>query len=523
MLRPAVQPGSTLDHQPPPEQVTLTFRSRGQLEIREPQGAKLAPADGSGRPGLCVTVNGPTTRPIPFEIVVATSGGDPELTVTYHTQEDARERAFPPHRVLRSWAQTGNATNEQVVERTTPELEGGNWLRGRAVFSSDAAACSRCHTLHGTGGRIGPDLSNLPHRDYHSVLRDIAQPSFAINPDYITHAVELKDGRVLTGTLRSEGERLDVGDAQGQVTTVARAEVERLRIVPHSTMPEGLPQLLGPDRMRDLLTFLLTDPPRMPEYGKGPPPAARSIKELKAVLAGAPAPGGKLRPVHVVLVAGKKDHGPGEHDYPAWQKVWQRLLGMAEATKVSTAWEWPSAEDFRTADVLVIYQHGKWDAGRARDVDAFLARGGGLVYIHYAVDGQPDPAGFARRVGLSWGPGARFRHGPLDLQFTRGSKHPVARNFDKVHFHDESYWRLTGDPQRIEVIASGVEEGKPQPLFWSREEGKGRVFVSIPGHFAWTFDDPLFRVLLLRGIAWAAREPVDRFNELATPGARVKD
>jgi hypothetical protein len=47
------------------------------------------------------------------------------------------------------------------------------------------------------------------------------------------------------------------------------------------------------------------------------------------------------------------------------------------------------------------------------------------------------------------------------------------------------------------------------------------VFVSIPGHFSWTFDDPLFRVLLLRGIAWAAREPVDRFNDLVWPGAEL--
>ena len=54
------------------------------------------------------------------------------------------------------------------------------------------------------------------------------------------------------------------------------------------------------------------------------------------------------------------------------------------------------------------------------------------------------------------------------------------------------------------------------------ERGKGRVFVSIPGHFSWSFDDPLFRILLLRGIAWAGREPVDRFNELALPGARIE-
>ena len=30
-------------------------------------------------------------------------------------------------------------------------------------------------------------------------------------------------------------------------------------------------------------------------------------------------------------------------------------------------------------------------------------------------------------------------------------------------------------------------------------------------------------MLLLRGIAWSAGEPVDRFNELATVGARVGD
>src|SRR6266542_2729310 len=144
-----------------------------------------------------------------------------------------------------------------------------------------------------------------------------------------------------------------------------------------SLMPEGLAQRLGPDKMRDLMTFLLSDPPRTPEYGKGPPPAARSMKEVKAVMAGAPATTGKLRKLHVVLVAGKKDHGPGEHDYPAWQKVWERLLAMADQTKVTTAWEWPTADDFRTADVLVFYQHGSWDAKRAGDLDGFLKRGGG--------------------------------------------------------------------------------------------------------------------------------------------------
>ena len=73
------------------------------------------------------------------------------------------------------------------------------------------------------------------------------------------------------------------------------------------------------------------------------------------------------------------------------------------------------------------------------------------------------------------------------------------------------------------MLAVGLEEKTPQPLLWTRQSGKGRVFVSIPGHYTWTFDDPLFRVLLLRGLAWTAGESVDRFNELATLGARLVD
>jgi len=102
-------------------------------------------------------------------------------------------------------------------------------------------------------------------------------------------------------------------------------------------------------------------------------------------------------------------------------------------------------------------------------------------------------------------------------------RHPITDNIESAHFVDESYWNLIGSEAGIRLLASGVEEGRPQPLLWVREQGKGRVFVSIPGHYTWTFDDPLFRLLLLRGIAWTAHEPVDRFADLCTLGARVKD
>jgi hypothetical protein len=146
------------------------------------------------------------------------------------------------------------------------------------------------------------------------------------------------------------------------------------------------------------------------------------------------------------------------------------------------------------------------------------------VIIHWAVAGRgaAQAQAFAERIGLA-SHIIKFRHGPLDLNFGSGRDHPICRNVEKVHFHDESYWQMTGDPKRFKTLATGVEDGSAQPLFWVREQGKGRVFVSIPGHYNWTFDDPLFRVLLLRGIAWSAGQPVDRFNDLVWPGARLKD
>jgi putative heme-binding domain-containing protein len=404
-----------------------------------------------------------------------------------------------------------------------PELDGGSWASGRRLFFSEAALCSKCHAVQGTGGHIGPDLSNLIHRDYASVLRDVSTPSFAVNPDFITHNVLLLDGRVFNGTLRTEGDNVLISDTQGNVTTVTREEIESSVPTAKSIMPDDISKKLSPEQMRDLLTYLLMPAPHMPLDNPQDPPPLRTRAEVQAVLAGAPEPPEPIRPLHVVLVAGEKDHGPGEHDYPAWQKVWAELLPIAPETSVSTAWDWPSDDDFEKADVLVFYQHGTWTPERAAQIDAFLARGGGLVYIHYAVDGGPDAPGFAQRIGLAWRGGqSKFRHGPLDLGFETGAGHPISRNLENLKLVDESYWNLVGDPQGVQLIASGDEEGVAQPLFWTYEPKGGRVFVSIPGHFSWTFDDPLFRVLLLRGIAWTAGEPVDRFNELVTIGARME-
>ena len=403
------------------------------------------------------------------------------------------------------------------------ELQGGSWGRGRRVFHSDAAGCYRCHAMQGRGATIGPDLGNLIHRDYGSVLRDLKNPGFAINPDYVSQTVVLKDGRVLTGVLQARAGHLLLGDTQGRQTELDPAEIEQMQPSAISVMPQGIAEKLSAEDLRDLLTYLLTPAPAMPLESPLQAPPLRTQAEVAAALAGSRSLD-ELRPLkrlQLVLVDGVKDHGPGEHDYPAWRAAWQELLSSAEAVDVRVVREFPDDELLAKADILVFFQKGSFDAPRPEQLDEFLKRGGGAVYIHWAVNGNDRVADFAERIGLaSWGGRIAFRHGPLTLDM-HNHDHPIVRNYDRLQLYDESYWKLTGDPQQVTLLASSPEDGMATPQMWVREHGRGRVFVSIPGHYSWTFDDPLFRVLLLRGIAWTAHESVDRFNDLVYPGARL--
>jgi putative heme-binding domain-containing protein len=518
MLRPAVQPGSTLDYRLPDEEVTLTLALSGPIAVK--WAGTVVEADiGPGRQPVQITTTPKQRELVDLEISMVT-GATAALEVSWTTREDARPRALPLRRMLVRWAVLERPKDE-LARRDVPELKGGDWARGRAQFYGEKAKCAQCHKVRGRGGEIGPDLSNLIHRDYESVYRDVHAPSAAINPDFVAHTVALTDGRVFQGTLRTDGDRLILGDTDGRQIALSRSEVENSSPLAKSIMPEGLDVAVGPEALRDLLTFLLSDPlsPAKIENEGAPPPRRRA--ELDAALKGSK-PVEKPRRLRIVLSAGPKDHGPGEHDYPLWLKRWSALLATDQTVAIETANGWPSSQQLETADVAVFYSNNPgWDAAKAEQLDRYFARGGGLVLIHYAVDGHEDVEALSKRIGLAWQGGkSAFRHGPLDLDLSK-TKHPIARGITKLHLVDESYWNLVGDPAAVEVIATGVEDGRPRPLFWARQAGKGRVFVSIPGHYTWTFDDPLFRLILLRGMAWSADEPIDRFNELTALGARI--
>jgi putative heme-binding domain-containing protein len=225
----------------------------------------------------------------------------------------------------------------------------GDWEHGRELFTGTALNCTKCHRIRGEGGLTGPDLSNLIHRDARSVERDIREPSAILHPDYVTYLAELKNGDSLTGFIRSQGDdSIRLFDADGKDTVVPRTDLRNLHPTGQSLMPTGLLDTLKPDDVRDLLTFLLWEPPvrtkaeaervmaasppsplggqRVGEKGD----STTALKQPTPLPALSPPPGsgeGKTNgALRIVLVASKQDHGPGQHDYPRWQEKWLRLL-----------------------------------------------------------------------------------------------------------------------------------------------------------------------------------------------------
>jgi putative heme-binding domain-containing protein len=446
---------------------------------------------------------------------------------------------------------------------TAPELAGGDWKRGETIFFSQDANCSACHTLRGKGGKIGPDLSNLVFRDAASVLRDVVDPSVVINPDYVSFNVQLKNGRLLAGIPRAEKDgAVRILDTDAKETVIRQTDIESLNPSPVSVMPKGYAEKLGQEKLRDLLTFLTNPPPddspAPVQDGKPLAPPLRRRAEVEAVLAESSnakpeksADAGKLRTLNVVLVAGPKDHGPGEHDYPEWQRRYSELLGRAPAVRVSTAWEWPQQGHWDLADVIVFFfWNHDWNEERYKQLDSYLKRGGGVVVLHSASIADQEPEKLAHRIGLAFQPGrSKYRHGPLELKFNPKSAHVIRNSgaitagLSKVSFLDESYWPMIGDVSRVHVLATTEEEGKSWPMLWTfqlpnAERGTqnpessptphstasaGRVFGCILGHYSWTFDDPIFRILFFRGLAWAADSSVDRFTPLITEGVKWQE
>ena len=128
--------------------------------------------------------------------------------------------------------------------------------RGRGVFY---ASCASCHRAGAVGDGFGPDLTSIGKKFDRSALVDaIVHPDASIAFGYESSLLRLRDGRVIIGQVMSSGKLIDVRDADSRRHVVEHSEVESMRRLDISPMPEPHQLGLSEQDVADVAAFLST-------------------------------------------------------------------------------------------------------------------------------------------------------------------------------------------------------------------------------------------------------------------------
>ena len=170
-----------------------------------------------------------------------------------------------------------------------------------------------------------------------------------------------------------------------------------------------------------------------------------------------------------------------------------------------------SASAHRDTDVLILHAQ---EAGNITDreqranLEAFLARGGGLVVIHAGAVSH-DPDWFKGLAGGSWRQGVtKWLEGPMHLYFT-GAQSPITRDVSNWAMDDEIYYDMDLAPQ-VQVLA-GAYTPKPAGARNAQFERRADEFkAGLPQHEA--------RARMLYDAAWAYKaageDPTPAYTKL---------
>jgi type 1 glutamine amidotransferase len=236
--------------------------------------------------------------------------------------------------------------------------------------------------------------------------------------------------------------------------------------------------------------------------------------------------------------------GQNGHDWKSTTPVLKKLLEKTELFTVDVATSPPRGgdmsgfkPDFAAYDLLVSnYQGDSWPEETKQAFVDYVKDGGGVVIYHFACAAFPDWKEYNEIIGLGgwgrrnekWGPYVRWRDGKVvrDMSPGRGGGHGPAQPFQLVirepnhpitkglpekfmHVTDELYGWLRGPAQNLTVLATAFapeDKGgsdEHEPLLFTIQYGKGRVFQNALGHTPEQLKSVAFIATFQRGAEWA--------------------
>ncbi len=150
------------------------------------------------------------------------------------------------------------ADMQASIDATLQSLPEGNATRGQDLFRSSKGACAACHRIGYVGGTLGPELTRIgKSRTRRDFVEAILFPSHRIEQGFSSTSILTVDDEVITGIVTFEDEqRVEVAVSADKKVSVPKSEIETRNESATSLMPAGIDQLLNPQELADLLSFL---------------------------------------------------------------------------------------------------------------------------------------------------------------------------------------------------------------------------------------------------------------------------
>ncbi len=183
--------------------------------------------------------------------------------------------AIPPHNLKQLFTNPTTTVQESIaglIEQVDPEpaaqrsriaelikqLPAGDRRRGYAVFFSQKAACSTCHSIGYLGGNTGPDLTKVGEiRTERDLLEAIVFPSASFVRSFEPVMVLTDNGKVVSGIIRDDApDHLEIVVAADRTERVDKESIEMMKPSKNSIMPAGLDAQLTRQELADLVAFL---------------------------------------------------------------------------------------------------------------------------------------------------------------------------------------------------------------------------------------------------------------------------
>ncbi len=149
--------------------------------------------------------------------------------------------------------------NEPFAEWTVLCETGGDAAKGKAAFYGHGIAqCQRCHTMHGVGADVGPELGAIGEKyDAKYLLRSLINPGAEVAEGFGIGTITLKDGTAISGTILTKDEKGNSRVKIEKAITVIAQDKIASQSKPVSAMPP-MAGILNKQEMRDMVAYLLS-------------------------------------------------------------------------------------------------------------------------------------------------------------------------------------------------------------------------------------------------------------------------